>query len=195
MDARTVDDAAERLRALRQDELANVGLSALALGLAVVATQVYPQLSLPLLLGGLAAGTLGVRALWRRYECIERLAGDRDAYAISEVFSYALREATMERRHTYATLIRSRLPHPGTWVDPRVAAAAGELEELAAELDDETLALDPRAAVACMRMLSDLVESPLLNTALPVEDLRACVRRIRAGFRAREHEMLRPGTA
>ena len=41
------------------------------------------------------------------------LAGERDAYVISEVLAHATREATMERRHSYAALIRSRLRRPG----------------------------------------------------------------------------------
>ena len=62
--------------------------------------------------------------------------------------------------------------------------AAEELEALACELEDEELALDPACAVACMRLLSDVSESPLLNPALPPELLRSRVRQIRSGFEA-----------
>lgn len=105
-----------------------------------------------------------------RWDLLERLSGERDAYAISEVLVFASREATMERRHSFAAFIRGRLRAP---VEGRVIAAAEEFEALASELDDGELALDPACAVAYMRLLSDLAESPLLNPALPPE---ACAR-------------------
>lgn len=182
MYARAVDEAAARLHELRHEEWENIGLAALALLLAVAVTQIRPELALPLFLGGLAVGAFGVRALWRRWDLVDRLAGERDAYVISEVLAYASREATMGRRHTYAALVRSRLRQPGLALQPRVDAAAEELEALASELDDGELTLDPACAVACMRLLSDPAESPLLNPALPAEDLRSSVRQIRSGF-------------
>ena len=182
MYARAVDEASARLRELRQEEWDDLGLAALALALAVAATQVHAALAVPLFLGALAVGAFGMRALWRRWDLLERLAGERDAYVISEVLAFASREATMERRHSFAALIRGRLRAP---IEGRVIAAAEEFEALASELDDDELALDPAGAVACMRLLSDLAESPLLNSALPPEDLRARVRQIRSRFRPR----------
>ena len=183
MYARAVDEASARLRELRHEEWEDLGLAALVLGFAVAATQVRPALAVPLFLGGLAVGALGVRALWRNWDLVERLAGERDAYVISEVLAYASREATMERRHSFAALIRGRLRQPGLAFEARIIAAAEELEALASELDDSEVALDPACAVACMRLLSDLAESPLLNPALAPEELRSRVRQIRSGFR------------
>ena len=94
MYARAVDDAADRLRALRHEECEALGLAALALVLAVVAAEVRSRvLALPLFLGGLVVGALGMRALWRRWDLVERLSGDRDAYVIAEVRAYASRES------------------------------------------------------------------------------------------------------
>jgi hypothetical protein len=181
MYARAVDDAASRLRALRHQEREDLGVASLSLVLAVVAAEARPALAVPLFLGGLVVGALGVRAMWRRWDLVERLSGDRDAYVIPEVLAYAMREAEIERRQSFAALIRSRL-QPGHVTDARVVAAADELEALASELDDGTLALDPAAAVACMRLLTDFSDSPLLNPELPPEDLRARVRQIRSGL-------------
>jgi hypothetical protein len=125
MYARAVDDAASHLRELRQAEWENLGLAGLALGIAVVAAEVRPTLALPLFLGGLVVAALWVRAVWRRWDLVDRLAGEPDAYAISEVLAYASREATMERRRTFATLIRNRLMEP---IPRRLASAADELE-------------------------------------------------------------------
>jgi hypothetical protein len=120
--------------------------------------------------------------MWRRWDLLERLSGERDAHVISEVRALASREATLERRHTFASLLRGRLHEAELFGDGRVLAVAKELEALAAELEDESLALDPAAAVACMRLLSDLSGSPLLSKAFPAEDLRSRVIQIRSGF-------------
>jgi len=181
MYARAVDDAAERLGALRQEECGALGLAALALGLAVAVTQVHPQLALPLFLGGLGVGALGLRAAVLRWDLLETLAGERDALVIPEVRAYASREATIERRRTFAAMLRN-LNEPGRAGDPRLVAVADELDALAAELEDDGLALDSVAAVACVRLLSDLPASPLLNPAAPVSDLRSRIRQIRSGF-------------
>jgi hypothetical protein len=179
MYARAVDDAATRLRELRREQWEDLALAALALGLALAATEIRPALAIPFFLGGLVVGALGVRALWRHWDILERLAGERDAYVISEVLSFASREATMERRRDFAAQIRSTLRGP---VETRVSAAAGELEALASELDDGELALDPACAVACMRLVSELAESQLLDPAPTPADLRSRVCKIRAGF-------------
>jgi hypothetical protein len=183
MYARAVDDAETRLRSLRREKREDFGLAAFALALAVVAAEVRPELALPLFIGGATVGALGLRALWRRWDLVERLSTERDAYVIPEVLAYASREAEIDRRQSFAALIRSRLPQPGLVSDPRVVAAAAELEALACELEDGRLTFDPAAAVACMRLLTDLGESPLLNPTLPPEDLRSRIRHIRAGFR------------
>jgi hypothetical protein len=182
MYARAVDDAAARLRGLRQEEREDLALAGLALGLAVAATQVWPAFALPLLLGGLVMGALGLRAVWRHWDLIERLSGERDAYVIPEVLSFAARETTVERRQTYANLIRSSLGPDTLLRNPRILAAAGELEALASELDDRSLALDPAAAVECKRLVSGLIESTLFSQGFTPEELRSRVRQIRDGF-------------
>ena len=119
MYARAVDDASVRLHELRREELQDFGLAALALGLALAATQLRPAFAMPLFLGGVAVGALAVRALWRHWDLVDRLAGERDAYVISDVLAYASRETTNERRHWFAAVIRSVVSQPG----PAVASA------------------------------------------------------------------------
>jgi hypothetical protein len=183
MYARTVEDASARLHELRQEEIQDLVLAGVALGAAVAATQLLPVLALPLFIGGLAIGGLAVRALWRRWDLVDRLAGEPGAYTISEVHEYALRETTMERRRTFAALIHNGL-EPGSACQPMLAEA-DELEQLAADLEDEELELDPACAVACLRLLSDPTESPLLNPAFPRESLRSRIRQVRSGFTSR----------
>jgi hypothetical protein len=179
MDARSIDDAGARLVGLRHEVIGDFTLAALAMTLSLGAAHARHDLALPLFVGGAAVGMLGIRALWRRWDLIDRLVGDESAYVIPEVGAYASRETSMERRHRSAELIRTRLGDPHV-EDTRAAA---ELEALASELDDADLTLAPRQAVACMRLLSDVVESPLLNPDLPCEDLHARVCQIRSGFR------------
>ena len=185
MYARAVDDGAERLQALRREEWGDLALAAVAVAAAIGATMTRPELALPLFLGGIVVGACGVRALWCRWDLVARLAGEGDAHVIPEVRAYATRHATMDSRRCFASSIRSRLPRPGVAVDARIVAAADVLEALAAELEDENLELDPAAAVACMRLLSDPTDSPLLNLLIPPENLRSRVCQIRAGFRPR----------
>jgi hypothetical protein len=184
MDARAVDDVAEHLVQLRRDEHWQVALSIAALIASLATTALYPPLVLALLLGGIAVGALGVRSLWRQWDLVDRLADERDAYVIPEVRAYASRESRIERRRTSAAVIRLWL-RSGLPTDPRILAAAEQLEVLARELEDEELELDPACAVACTRLLGDCTASPLLNSAFPREDVQAWVVRIRAGFRRR----------
>lgn len=185
MYARAVDDGQERLRALRREEWGDLGLAAVAVAAAIAATLTRPDFALPFFLGGIVVGACGVRALWRRWDLVARLAGEGDALVIPEVLAYAKRHATMDSRRCFAASIRSRLPRHGYEVDARIVAAADVLEALADELEDESLELDPTAAVACMRLLSDPSDSPLLNLRVPGENLRSRVCQIRAGFEPR----------
>lgn len=182
MYARAIDDAAFRLRELRQEELVDLGLAALAVSLSLLATQLWPALALPLFLGGVFVAARGASAAWRRGELVDGLAIERDAYVIEEVRKRALREAAPERRCRLAACVRIALrqPPPGGF-----GMAAAELEELASQLEDETLTLDPGSAMACARLVSDPYGSPLLNAALGSAELRSRVRQIRAGFAPR----------
>jgi hypothetical protein len=177
MYARAVEEGAAKLRALRHEEWEDLGLGAVAIALAFAATQAWPELAVPLFVGGIVVGVRGVRAAWRRWDLVDRLAGYVDAYVIPEVLAYASRHASMERRRTFASYLRSRL----LTTDERIAAVAQDLEALAGELEDESLALDPVAAIACMRLLSE-TGSPLLDPSASAEELRSRVLRVRSGF-------------
>lgn len=180
MDARALDQAATRLDELGVEVKEDLAVAALALVLSLLATQLRPVLAIPLFVGGLGVAVLGMRALWRRWDLVDRLAADRDAHAIREVRAYAYREASHESRHGLAMSIRCCLASPVTVYCGR-DEVSGELEELAAELDDESLDLDPVAAVECVRLLRDPEVSPLL-TGAPPEEIRASIRHVRAGF-------------
>jgi hypothetical protein len=180
--ARAVDQADARLRELRQEERGEVLLGTLALAAAIVATEVRPALAAPLFIGGVVLVLLGGRTMWRRWDLLDRLSGERDAYVISEVRAFAAREATIERRRTFAALLRGRLREATAFGDARVLAVRADLAALAEELENDALTLEPASAVACTRLLSDVAESALLNCAFASEDLRSRVLQVRAGF-------------
>ena len=185
MYARDVDDAASRLRELRLTEWEDLILAGLALAGALVATELWPELAVPLFLGGAVVGALGVRAIWRRWDAIDRLAGEHDAYVIPEIYAYARREATMERRRSFAAKIRGIAPTPGHANEDRLAAVTEDLEALAAELEDEDLALDPASAVDCFRLLTQVEGNVLYNPEASIDELRGRIRHIRTGFSTR----------
>jgi hypothetical protein len=170
MHARAVDDAADELRKLRATEREDLGLALVVLAASLVATDAAPSLALPFFLGAVGVAVLGLRAAIRRFDLVQQLWGDRDAYAIHEVRERAEREATMARRRSSAARIRA------------VVEVEADLKALVAELEDSRLALDPAAAVLCAQLQTDAVESPLLCPEKPVDELRARVRRARAGF-------------
>ena len=179
MHARAVEDSETRLLELHHDEFQNVGLGGAALAAALAATALCPPLVMPLFVGGMTMEALGIRAIWRHWDLVDRLADDGDAYTIDEVRDYAAREARMERRAYYAALIRSWTRTPQSWI----AEMTDELDELAHDLEDAALELDPVAAIACRRLLTDPTVSPLLGERHGADDLRSRIVQIRAGFR------------
>jgi hypothetical protein len=182
MYARAIDDAAARLHDLRREEWEDLGLAGLAISLALAATRFHPDVALPLFLGGLGVGALGIRALWRHWDLVDRLLDQSAAYAIPEVSRRAARESTLERRQALARYVRVWLEAP---VDERLERVADELEALASELEDDELALDPVCAVACTRLLADLAATPLPRRDVSQDVLRGHVRRVRSGFARR----------
>jgi hypothetical protein len=185
MYARALEEAEAQLGELHEDEVQRVALSAVALGGSLAATVLYEPLVLPLFVGGLALGVLGIGAIWRHWDLLDRLADERDAYSIPAVRSYAARDARMDRRLGHAAVLRSWVRQAARSADARILEVAGELEELARELENAELELDPACALACRRLVSDPTASPLLNHALPCDELDSCIARIRAGFRSR----------
>jgi hypothetical protein len=185
MVARAVEQARSELRELHLEAREQIVLAALAFALAVAASELYRGLAVPFLAGGFAALFLFVRALTRRYALVDSLVADRDAYLIPEVRRRAEESATMEHRRSLAATIDRLLAQPDLAPPGRIAAEAEALRALAAELEDDSLVLDPACAVACDRLLESIAESPLLCAALPAEDAHSRINQIRCGFRPR----------
>jgi hypothetical protein len=183
--AREIDDVSARLRNLHSAEWEHVGLAGFAIAMALAATQLHPPLAVPFMLGGMTSLALGIRALWRHWELVDRMLDDGSTYVIPEICVRAMRETTPSRRHVLAESVRSYIENPAPFLEDRTLRVRKELEELARELDDERLAIDPPSAVACWRLVTDGGRSPLLNPTIPEDELRPRVLQVRSGFRPR----------
>jgi hypothetical protein len=168
-------DATERsLVRLRHQIIDDLALAAVAFVLALVASVVDQSLALPLLVGGVASACLALRAFWRRMDLIDRLALRRDAYAIPDVRAYGERCASTANRVLLASIARQLAR--GT--DGELAE---QLDKLAAQLEDEKLALAPECAVACQHLLTGRPESPLSGDGTS-DDTLVRLNHILAGF-------------
>lgn len=137
---------------------------------------------------GAAAGVATASMVWLyRRERIERLALDPSAYAIPEVARFGARIAALSERRRIASWIDA-MTHDRSPLELHLVSRAGryaqQLELLASELATPSAQVDPATAVACRRLLTRPVESPLYNPNLPEEDLTALLIRIRAGISA-----------
>lgn len=125
--------------------------------------------------------------LWlARRERIERLALDPQAYAIPAVARFGARACALRERRRVASVIQAVVrerAHPlELHLVIRASRYAQQLETLARELASPAAQVQPPMAVACRRLITRPVESPLYNPNLPEEDLRALLLRIRAGI-------------
>src|SRR5512132_2339477 len=92
MIARAVEDAGRRLEDLRREQWEDGAVAAAAVALAIAASTLRPVFALPLFIGGMVVAARSVLAGWRRWDLLDRLVGERDAYAIPEVRARASRE-------------------------------------------------------------------------------------------------------
>src|SRR6184192_2257756 len=79
--------------------------SVAAFAFAVAATRFAPALVLPVFLGGVVAAARGVAAFWRRWDLLDRLVLERDAYTIPEVRARAVDAASPANRRLLAHAI------------------------------------------------------------------------------------------
>jgi hypothetical protein len=123
---------------------------------------------------------LGARDCWVRWAIVDDLTLEADAYTIPEVRAKAAHAANPRSRAALVREARRLLAEPDPEVAARVGELGPELERVARELERDDLALEPWAAAACERLLTDPVRSALLNPDLPVSDARSWLIRIRA---------------
>jgi hypothetical protein len=186
MTARELEDIQEKLsRQGRRLRVARVlSFAAAVAACAVVAFSVPFAAALV----GFAVLEAGIAAIVRytRGEGVARLALNADAYAIPEVAEYGSHCAEKQERDRTAAWIREVVaadPYGNNFhLSDRVARSARDLERIAIELASAT-SVRPPVAVACRRLLTHAVESPLYNPGLPADDLRNTLDRLQRGIR------------
>jgi hypothetical protein len=186
MDPGATEVTADDLQRSRQFFLHALILAVLTVVAAAVAAPWLRVGAFPI--GAMAAGE-GVVVMWAHYahrDLLQRLALDPAVVHISAVQRY--REALLRQpsRDRLAASINSlianaRQPHTFCLAD-RVALVEEQLRLLARELTTPEVSVQARSFIACLRLISNGVESPLFNPGLPIEQLYATILRIRFGI-------------
>lgn len=186
MDGRALEEAGDRLRHRRHRALEAGLLTAATGALAGLAALVSVPLAGALAVGAALEGAIALAAVAGRREQIARLALDPAAYVLPEVNRYGTRVARPSGRARLAAWlaeIAAGASPPGSLhLRDRAALVAQELDALARELASPALSVQPATVVACRRLLTRPVDSPLYNPRLPADELRLALRRIRAGI-------------
>lgn len=186
MEERALERAAHELDRQRQRGCQAAALAASAALAAGVAAMFSLPVAVALGAGAFLEALLAAVAVGRRHELVARLALEPAAYALPVVAAYGARVAQESQRARLAAwlvevITEACMPH-SLYLGDRVALVSQELEALARELVSPTRSVEPISAVACRRLLTHAVESPLYNPDLPLEDLHSALRRIRAGI-------------
>ena len=142
----TLEAKARQLVSLHHQVADDLALMFAAFSTALGATRIAPSLAAPLLVGGILSGTLALRAFWLRWDLIDRLAQDRDAYSIAEVRRFGERSASQANRLLLASFARHLAGGEPGEIGEKLVRLAGCLE-------DGDMALMPDCAVACQHLL------------------------------------------
>lgn len=188
MHARDLEQVAAELRRRRRHAAEAGSLAALTGAGALIALALAPALVLPLAAGAALEAALAALALYNHRERVARLALVPSAYVLPEVARYGRPLAEPGHRARLSAWISEILAEahlPGNlYLADRVRRFAHEFETLARDLVQPGTLMEPASAVACKRLLTHPVESPLYNPRLSADELSIALRRIRAGISA-----------
>lgn len=186
MTARDVEKAAARLAEKRLRTRNEIIAAVIAAMLAGAFAWFSIRLAVGCALGAFVGGVLAALSWTNRRELLESLALEPAAYSIEEVASLGSRVAAIDQREQLAVWIRSLIRGNGQWLElhlrERTRTHAPELEAVAREISLPAAQVHPASVMACRRLLTRPVQSPLYNPNLPEEDLTAVLLRIRAGI-------------
>ena len=190
MNTREIEAAAREVVALRHLASAQFALGLAAALTAAVTVAVDARLAAALGAGVALEVLLAAASAARRRALVAALAVSREAYVIPEVRRYGeqLTEIGARRalsRSIAAVLRAAATDGAGVYLADRVVSQAPALAGLARALVEPDNLVDPTAMAACEQLLTDGRMSPLLNPALPPDELDAALRRIHGGIRPR----------
>lgn len=187
MNARQVEavasDLARSRRRIREAQVFAAACTAVAL--ATVAFSV--AIAVAFGAGAATGALLAMLGSLSRQGQIARLALDPLAYELPEVRRYANRLATSVERERLAAwiieILREAASIPGNrYLTARVIRYADELAALGDDLSDPHAVIRPTAAAAAHLLLTQAVDSPLYNPAVPADQLPAIIASIRLGI-------------
>jgi hypothetical protein len=187
MNAREVEASAYDLSRRRKRIRESLGF---ATGCAIVAAAAAPfALGVATALGaGAVTGILvAMFGALGRQDRIAQLALDPLAHELPEVSRYANRltgQLERERLAQWIVEIVTEAAHiPDSWyLSGRVISYADELAELSEALADPRTQIRPASAAALHLLLTQAVDSPLYNPAVPDDQLPAIIANIRLGI-------------
>jgi hypothetical protein len=181
---RDLERAADYLAGRRRLARDAAFLAVAALAGAALAATLSGVLAVALAAAGGVEVLICLAAWAGRRELIARLALEPGAYVLPEVANYGASVARRrERLASWLAEIVTEPPRAHTlYLRERVSCYAGELLALARELGAPGATVRPASVVACQRLLTHAVESPLYNPRLPANELPLVLARIRAGI-------------
>ena len=187
MNAREVEscayDLTRRSRRIRESLTFAAGCGVVG----VAATPFAFSVAVALGAGALAGLLVAMFNVLGRQDRIAQLALDPLAHELPEVSRYANRLAGRLERERLAQWIIEMLSEaaliPDSWyLSGRVISYADELAELSEALTDPLTQIRPASAAALHLLLTQAVDSPLYNPAIPADRLPATIANIRLGI-------------
>jgi hypothetical protein len=186
MNARELEAASQDLRRRRKRQSEATILAVTSALLAMATVPLAPGVAIALGAGAVSGALVAVASVLARQDKIARLALDPEAYELPEVSRYASRLTTRPERERLASWLLEILNEahiPGNWyLTNRVVRYAEDLAALSRDLADPRARIRPASAAACHLLLTQMVDSPLYNPAVPADQLPAIISRIRLGI-------------
>lgn len=186
MDPRAAEQAAGRLHRDRRFFVNAAGLAALSILATGVMLAVAPSAAGPLVLLTTFECVVATCAHFVYREEVQRLSLEAFAQEIPEVRSYCSGLLRQSRRDRLAASINSLITDAhlplSFGLRDRIFLVEDQLRALAFALATPHVKIHSRSMVLCLQLMTNGVESPLYNSNLTVEQLRAVLMRIGYGI-------------
>ncbi len=187
MNAREVEASARDLTRRRRRIRESLGFASACAVVAVGAAPFALGVAAAFAAGAVTGVLLAMFSALGRQDRIAQLALDPLAHELPEVSRYAdrlTRQLERERLAQWIVEMVSEAAHiPDSWyLRGRVISYANELAELGEALADPLTQIQPSSAAALHLLLTQAVDSPLYNPAVPADRLQAIIANIRLGI-------------
>jgi hypothetical protein len=187
MNAREVEAVAWHLAHSRQRIRETLGVAVICSVIALAAAPFDLAVAVACAAGAFTGLFVALVGALSRRDRIAELALDPVAHELPEVSRYANRLASRLERERLAAwiveILREAAHIPGSlYLSARVIRYADELAALGRDLSDPEAVIRPASAAAVHLLLTQAVESPLYNPAVPADRLPAIIANIRLGI-------------